>query len=127
VVAYESWIDRQIREAIERGEFDNLRGAGQPLPGINGREDPDWWVKGLIEREKIKPALPTSLALRKEVEDLPAALVDVHNERDARDLIEDLNARIRDSRVRHVDGPAMIVKTVDVDAALDQWRRRRET
>lgn len=28
---YESWIDRQIRQAQERGDFDNLRGLGKPL------------------------------------------------------------------------------------------------
>ena len=28
---WESWIDQQIREARERGEFDNLAGKGQPL------------------------------------------------------------------------------------------------
>jgi hypothetical protein len=28
---FESWIERQIREAVERGEFDNLPDAGPPL------------------------------------------------------------------------------------------------
>ena len=28
---WESWIDQQIREAQERGEFDNLPGKGQRL------------------------------------------------------------------------------------------------
>ena len=28
---WESWIDQQIREAQERGEFDDLAGQGQPL------------------------------------------------------------------------------------------------
>ncbi len=28
---WESWIDQQIREAQERGEFDNLAGKGKPL------------------------------------------------------------------------------------------------
>lgn len=28
---WESWIDQQIREATERGAFDNLPGKGQPL------------------------------------------------------------------------------------------------
>jgi DnaJ family protein C protein 28 len=28
---WETWIDQQIREAQERGEFDNLPGSGQPL------------------------------------------------------------------------------------------------
>lgn len=30
-VAYESWVDQQIRRAQARGDFDNLRGKGQPL------------------------------------------------------------------------------------------------
>ena len=29
---FESWIDRQIRQAQERGDFDNLPGKGKPLP-----------------------------------------------------------------------------------------------
>lgn len=28
---WESWIDQQVREAQERGEFDNLPGKGKPL------------------------------------------------------------------------------------------------
>jgi hypothetical protein len=28
---WERAIDKQIREAMERGEFDNLRGTGKPL------------------------------------------------------------------------------------------------
>ena len=51
MAGYESWIDRQIREAQERGEFDNLRGSGQPLKGLDGRQDENWWIKGLLERE----------------------------------------------------------------------------
>jgi hypothetical protein len=33
---FESLAERRIREAGERGEFDNLPGAGQPLPGLGG-------------------------------------------------------------------------------------------
>ena len=38
---WESWIDQQIREAQERGEFDNLPGKGRPLdltPNPHARE-----------------------------------------------------------------------------------------
>ncbi|HUA42024.1 MAG TPA: DUF1992 domain-containing protein, partial [Streptosporangiaceae bacterium] len=31
-VTFRSWIDQQISEAEERGAFDNLPGAGKPLP-----------------------------------------------------------------------------------------------
>ena len=122
---YESWVERQVREAIERGEFDNLPGAGRPLPGINGREDENWWVKGLLEREQLPMPLPTSLALRREVADLPQTLADVPDERTVRDIIEDLNRRIRDSHRRRVDGPPIVVKPVDVEQMVTDWRRSR--
>ncbi len=67
---YESLIDRQIREAQERGEFDNLPGAGKPLPGHGEEYEEDWWIKELIRRENITGVLPASLRLRREVEDL---------------------------------------------------------
>jgi len=58
---YESWIERQIREAIERGEFDNLPGHGKPIKGLNGRDDENWWVKAYLEREQLPLPLPTEL------------------------------------------------------------------
>ena len=122
---YESWVERQVREAIERGEFDNLPGAGRPLPGINGREDENWWVKSLLEREQLPMPLPTALALRREVADLPQTLADVPDERTVRDIIEDLNQRIRDSHRRRVDGPPGVVKPVDVEQTVTDWRRSR--
>jgi hypothetical protein len=123
---YESWVERQIREAIERGEFDNLPGAGRPIPGLNGREDENWWVKGFLEREKLPMPLPASLALRKEVADLPRELAEVTNEEVVREIVADLNQRIRDSHRRRVDGPPVVVGLVDVEAAVAQWRRNRE-
>ena len=122
---YESWVERQVREAIERGEFDNLPGAGRPLPSINGREDENWWVKGLLEREQLPMPLPTSLALRREVANLPQTLPDVPGEPTLRDIIEDLNRRIRDLHRRRVDGPPIVVKLVDVEQTVTDWRRSR--
>jgi DnaJ homologue, subfamily C, member 28, conserved domain len=79
-VPYESWVDRQIREAIERGEFDNLPGRGKPIKGLNGRDDENWWVKAYLEREQLPLPLPTALALRKEVKALPETLADIADE-----------------------------------------------
>ena len=123
---YESWVERQIREATERGEFDNLPGSGRPLPGLNGRDDEDWWVKGFLEREKIPMPLPASLALRKEVTELPETLAGVRTEAEARRVVEDLNERIRDSHRRRIDGPALVLRPVEMEATLAEWRRRRQ-
>lgn len=42
-----------IRDAMAQGKFDNLKYAGKPIPGLGEGYDPDWWVKGLIQRENI--------------------------------------------------------------------------
>jgi len=118
-------VERQIREATERGEFDNLPGAGQPIPGLNGRDDEDWWVKGFLEREKLSMPLPTSLALRKEVAEIGETVADVRDEQVVRTIITELNRRILDSHRRRVDGPPIVVKPVDVEQVVARWRAGR--
>lgn len=51
---HESLPERRIREAMDRGEFDNLPGEGEPLVGLD--DDPNWWVKAWIERERLQAA-----------------------------------------------------------------------
>jgi hypothetical protein len=122
---YESWVDRQIREAIERGEFANLPGQGKPIKGLNGREDENWWVKAYLEREMLPLPLPTALALRKEVVELAETLADVPDEESVREIVRDLNHRIAASHRIRVDGPPIVIGLVNVEQAVAEWRRRR--
>jgi hypothetical protein len=46
-------VERRIREAIDRGEFDDLPGAGEPLPDLGLDDDPGWWVRRWVEREHL--------------------------------------------------------------------------
>jgi hypothetical protein len=123
----ESWIDRQIREAQERGAFDNLEGAGKPLKSINGRDDPDWWVRGLMEREQISHSelLPAGIRLRREIEDLPETLAAARSEREVRAIIADLNDRIRDARKPRPTDPPAFIRAVDADEAVATWQAAR--
>jgi len=125
MAGYESWIDRQIREAQERGEFDNLRGAGQPIPGLGGREDENWWVKGLLERENLRPPLPGSLLLRKETVEIADTVADCVTEDQVREIVRDLNTRILNARRRGIDGPNIVIPNVNVDRVVREWRERR--
>jgi hypothetical protein len=125
MAGYESWIDRQIREAQERGEFDNLRGAGQPIPGLGGREDENWWVKGLLERENLRPPLPGSLLLRNETVEIADTVADCVTEDQVREIVRDLNTRILNARRRGIDGPNIVIPNVDVDRVVHEWRERR--
>jgi len=127
----EGWVDRQIREAQERGDFDNLPGAGKPLGDLGDPNDAEWWVRRYIEREKldVSGALPTPLALRKEAASFPASLVDVRREAEVREILEDFNRRVKVDRLRPAVGamPPLLARTVDVDEVVEQWRRLRES
>lgn len=47
---FESHVDRVIREAMERGEFEDLPGAGKPIPGAGTKDDELWWVRRWLRR-----------------------------------------------------------------------------
>src|SRR5438270_10879373 len=113
---YESLVDRQIREAQERGDFDNLPGSGKPLRGIDGAYDENWWLKDLARRGEIAggSAVPATLALRKEVEDLMDTIAKKKSELSVRRTVADLNERIVRSRRGLLDGPPVILKQLDV-------------
>jgi Domain of unknown function (DUF1992) len=123
---YESRIDRQIREAQERGDFDNLPGAGKPLPDRGELYDEEWWLKDLVRREKLSGLAPTSLRLRKEVEDLAARLAAEWDEAVVRQIVADLNERIERARRGLVDGPPVAIAVLDVEAVVQAWRADRQ-
>ncbi len=120
-VSTESWVEAQIRRAAERGEFDNLPGAGKPLPALSDEA----WLAAYLRREGV-PAdalLPEPLLLRKEVERLPELLAGIRAEATARKVVHDLNARI-DAWMRSGTG-TIIVPPVDEDLAIERWRATR--
>jgi Domain of unknown function (DUF1992) len=119
---HETLVERRIRLAQERGEFDDLPGKGKPLP-LDGPDDENWWVRGYLRREGLsaEPLLPAPLQLRREVERLPETVVDLREEREVRQVARALNRRIAEW-LRAPVGPAVPVGPVDVDAVVARWR-----
>lgn len=120
-----TWVDLQVKVAMERGDFDDLPGAGKPIESLGTQHDPDWWIKQLIEREKITGVLPPSLQLRKDDHELDARLDRLASEREARAEVEDFNARVIRARYTPADGPPLITQPRDVEETVAAWRQRR--
>jgi hypothetical protein len=116
------WVDLQVQRAIERGEFDNLPGAGKPLPPLD--DDPNWWLRKLIERERITGVLPEALQLRKDDAALDAELDRQSSERVVREMLETFNRRVVNARRQLQGGPPVITPTRDVEAEVAAWRSR---
>jgi hypothetical protein len=126
-IRFESLVDRKIREAQERGEFDDLPGAGRPLPGIDRPYVEDWWLRKVIERERLGiHALPLALALRREAQDLGDALASKRSEAAVREAVADFNRRAALARRNPQVGPSVVVDLLDVDEVVKAWRARRK-
>jgi hypothetical protein len=115
-----------IQQAMRRGDFANLPGAGKPLPGIgDGRHDPDWWIRRKIEREQLRGLGPAAYLLRTEDAELPERLDALNRPDEVRAAVEDFNARILEARRQLLGGPPVITQPRDVDAELAAWDERR--
>jgi hypothetical protein len=122
--SWETWIDAQIRVATEAGAFDNLPGAGKPLPNLGLEHDPLWWVKQLVQREQIS-SLPPSLELLRKAERELAAIEKLHDEATVRHRVAALNVEIAKINATVVEGPPTRLGTLDVDQVVARWRRAR--
>ncbi|MFF4747306.1 DUF1992 domain-containing protein [Streptomyces chengbuensis] len=123
-VSFESWVDKQIRDARERGEFEELPGLGKPLPDDLAPYDELWWVKGKMHKEGIA-VLPPALALRKEAEDALEKAYRAPSEAAVRRIVTEINERITRMLMMPPPGPPLGRRPYDVDEVLREWRLRR--
>src|SRR5262245_16584751 len=113
----ETWIDAQIRVAKEQGAFDNLPGAGKPLPNTGDEYDPDWWVKQLVKREEVS-ILPPSLELLRKVEKELAAIGKLDDEAAVRRRVDALNVEIAKVNATVMEGPPTRLGTLNADKVV---------
>ncbi|GAA4532445.1 DnaJ family domain-containing protein [Amycolatopsis samaneae] len=126
--SFGTWVDKQITIAEQRGDFDNLPGAGKPLPKGTGRDAATEWMLRQVRDRNLDTSdmLPPSLALPKEIQELPAKLAKERNEQRVREIVEDLNARILKAYREPQLGPPLAVALLDVDEEIASWRQNRE-
>jgi Domain of unknown function (DUF1992) len=120
-VSWESWIDRQIREGMERGEFDGLPGHGKPLRDLDRPRDEMWWVRDKLRREAVS-YLPPTLAVRKELEDARVRIAAADSEATVREIVAEINARIVAVNSRVTDGPPSTLVPLDPEQVVEEWK-----
>ena len=116
-----------VDEAIAHGDFDNLPLAGQAIDHITGNTNPDWWLKGLLQREKITGLGPAALTLRVEDQQLEQILDGLPGETQVREHLEDFNRRIIEARRQLQGGPPVVTPLREVEQELASWRARRRS
>jgi len=119
------YVEIAIQQAMRRGDFDALPGAGKPLAGLTEVNDPDWWIRRKIERENLTGLGPPALTLRTEDAGLDARLDAAASESTVRETVDDFNRRVIEARRQLLGGPPVVTKTRDVDAEVRRWSERR--
>jgi hypothetical protein len=123
-VSYETWVDRMIREAQERGDFDNLP-AGKPIPNLDRPWTLDDWAREMIEREGVS-ILPPGLELRRQVERELTEMMQLGAEAGVRNAVTKLNEHIAQVNRTILEGPYSNVRALDVEEVVQRWRAQRK-
>jgi Domain of unknown function (DUF1992) len=123
-VGFETWVERQLREAAERGAFDDLPGAGKPIPDLDKPHDELWWVKQKLRRENFS-YLPPTIALRKQAEEALEAAARAGTEDAVRRIVADINTKIIEGNRKAASGPPLNLAPFDVERVVRAWRDRR--
>lgn len=118
-------VEAALEEAIARGDFDDLPGAGKPLD-LPDTHDPDWWIKQRLAGDDVDrdALLPPVVLLRREFERRDETLSELQDEQAVRDYAADFTERVhqdrRDNPFQHLLAPAW-----DEDDAVERWRALR--
>lgn len=125
-VRWESWVERKIRESMERGEFDNLPGSGRPLPDLDQPYDELWWLRKKLRDEKLSID-PPALTLRKEVDSARLLIAAAASEADVRRLVAAINERIVYVNSHITFGPPSDIVPLGVEQVVAGWLSVRTT
>ena len=122
-IRWETWVERKIRESMERGEFDNLPGAGQPIPDLARPYDELWWLRKKLRDEKLSID-PPIMVLRKELDETLERIGAARSEAEVRRLVEAINERIVYVNSHTFFGPASDLAPLNVERIVAEWRER---
>ncbi|MDQ1500676.1 MAG: hypothetical protein QOI86_4016 [Actinomycetota bacterium] len=120
-VSWESWIERKIRESMERGEFDNLPGHGEPIPELARPYDELWWLRKKLRDEQLSIE-PPALTLRRELDDVRGRIATAGTVAEVRRLVAAINERIVYVNSHITFGPPSDIVPLDVERVVAGWR-----
>lgn len=114
----DSIVERQIREAAARGAFDDLPGSGQPLRGKGRRDEPGWWVRSFLERERSRDR---AAQRHEQLERAVGTLWMLNSERQVRARLATINQEL--SEVNATLPETERREQFDADAVVAAWRQ----
>ena len=116
---YQKIIEQRIKEAVERGEFDNLPGQGEPLKLVDDRNVPED-LRLAYKILKNADCLPPELEAKKEIRQMEDLLESIPDERERYKLIKKINYRIMKLNLMGRKSPLLEEKEIYYKKILDK-------
>jgi len=116
-------VEQRIREALERGEFDNLPGQGEPL---NLEDDSNVPEDLRLAYRILKNAdcLPPELELKKEIRQMEDLLENIPDEREKYRQIKKINYKIMQLNMMGHKSPLFDEKQIYYKKMIEKFGRK---
>jgi len=116
---YEKIVEQRIREAVEKGEFDNLPGRGKPIPLEDDSHVPED-LRLAYKLLKNADCLPPELLEKKEILQMEDMLAAIPDEKERYKLIKKINFKIMKLNVMGRTSPLLEEKQIYYKKLVDK-------
>jgi hypothetical protein len=116
---YEKIVEQRIKEAMEKGEFDDLPGKGKPLPLEDDSHVPED-LRLAYKLLKNADCLPPELLEKKEILQMEDMLAAIPDEKERYKLIKKINFKIMKLNVMGRRSPLLEEKQIYYKKLIDK-------
>ena len=116
---YEKIVEQRIKEAMEKGEFDNLPGKGRPIPLEDDSHVPED-LRLAYKLLKNADCLPPELLEKKEILQMEDMLATIPDVKERYKLIKKINFKIMKLNVMGRKSPLLEEKQIYYEKLIDK-------
>jgi len=116
---YEKIVEQRIKEAMEKGEFENLPGKGKPIPLEDDSHVPED-LRLAYKLLKNADCLPPELLEKKEILQMEDMLTAIPDEKERYKLIKKINFKIMKLNVMGRKSPLLEEKQIYYKKLIDK-------
>lgn len=120
---YQRIIEQRIKEAEERGEFDNLPGRGEPLKLVDDSGVPED-LRLAYKILKNADCLPPELEAKKEIRQMEDLLENIPDEKEKYKLIKKINYQIMKLNLMGRKPPLLEEKEIYYKKLVDKFSKK---
>ncbi len=120
---YQKIIEQRIKEANERGEFDNLPGQGEPLDLVDDSNVPED-LRLAYKVLKNADCLPPELEAKKEIRQMEDLLDNIPDEKEKYKLMKKINYQIMKLNVSGNKSPLFEEQEIYYKKLIDRFSKK---